>query len=147
MATKDYSQATDGTKIVSIDPWLEPFVDGLRSRFAVYKAWSDRIKKNEGGLAQFSKGCERMGLHVDPKTQAVIYREYAPGVNQANLIGDFNGWNRDSHPMSRDDFGFWAVTVPPKDDGSCAIEHGSKIKISMVTASGERIERLPAWIK
>jgi 1,4-alpha-glucan branching enzyme len=145
MTTKDYSNADDGTKIVSFDPWLEPFVDGLRSRYAVFKKWYDEIQKTEGGLANFSKGYEKMGLHVDPQSQAVTYREYAPGVEKASLIGDFNGWNRDSHPMQKDQFGLWTVTIPASS-GKCPIEHGSKIKISMVTPSGERIERLPVWI-
>lgn len=146
MTTTDYSKATDGTKIISIDPWLEPFADGLRSRYAVYRSWADRIKQNEGGLANFARGYERMGLHVDPKTQAVTYREYAPGATQASFIGDFNAWNRDSHKMARDNFGVWSITVPALSDGQCAIAHGSKIKICMISASGEQLDRLPVWI-
>jgi len=48
--------------------------------------------------------------------------------------------------MTRDKYGVWSITVPAKD-GVCPIPHDSKIKISMVTPGGERIERLPAWIK
>ncbi len=68
--------------------------------------------------------------------------------------------------MKKDDFGVWSVVVPAKA-GQPAIPHNSKIKvspipsslsrvktnqslvyqISMVTPSGERVERLPAWIK
>lgn len=146
MASRDYSKATDGTKIISLDPWLEPFADSLRSRYALYRKWSETIQKYEGGLERFSLGYEKMGFHIDTKTGSVIYREYAPGVNQAFLIGDFNGWNRDSHPMKRDDFGVWSIELPGHG-GKPAIEHGSKIKISMITPSGERIERLPAWIQ
>lgn len=147
MTTKDYSTAKDGTKIVSLDPWLEPFADPLRSRYALYKKWVDSIESSEGGLAKFSQGYLKMGFQVDQNSQAVTYREYAPGVQKAYLIGDFNGWNRDSHPMTRDDFGVWALTLPPGQHGQCAIPHKSKIKLSMITPSGERIERLPAWIK
>lgn len=48
--------------------------------------------------------------------------------------------------MTRDDYGVWSVTVPALANGAVAIPHDSKIKISMVLPSGERIERLPAWI-
>ena len=48
--------------------------------------------------------------------------------------------------MTRDQYGVWSITVPAKH-GVCAIPHDSKIKISMLTPGGERIERLPAWIK
>jgi 1,4-alpha-glucan branching enzyme len=48
--------------------------------------------------------------------------------------------------MTRDAFGVWEIVIPPTADGKVAIPHDSKIKISMVLPSGERIERLPAWI-
>lgn len=147
MAATDYSKATDGTKIISLDPWLEPFAGSLRSRYALYKKWADSIETSEGGLAKFSQGYLKMGFQVDPSSQSVTYREYAPGVQRAYLIGDFNGWNRESHPMERDDFGVWSLTIPPSHQGQCAIPHKSKVKLSMITPSGERIERLPAWIK
>lgn len=147
MTSKDYSKATDGTRVISIDPWLEPFAPALRSRHALYKKWSDTIEKTEGGLDQFSLGFQKMGFHVDSKTGTVTYREYAPAVIRAYLIGDFNGWNRDSHPMERDNYGVWSIEVPGHG-GKCPIEHGSKIKISMVSpVSGQRLERLPAWIQ
>lgn len=143
----DYSKATDGTRVISIDPWLEPFAPALRERYALYKKWSDSIKSTEGGLLQFAKGYERFGFQIDPTTQSVTYTEWAPGVKEASLIGDFNGWDRHSHGMKRDDFGVWSITVPATQKGVCPIQHGSKIKISMVKPDGERIERLPAWIK
>lgn len=147
MTSKDYSKATDGTRVISIDPWLEPFADALRSRHSLYQKWADTIEKYEGGLDRFSLGFQKMGFHVDPKTGSVTYREYAPGVIRAYLIGDFNGWNRDSHEMKRDDFGVWSIEIPGQG-GKCPIEHGSKVKISMVSPnSGHRLERLPAWIQ
>ena len=39
-------------------------------------------------------------------------------------------WNRTSHPMKKDSFGVWEITVPPKSPGVCAIPHDSKIKVS-----------------
>lgn len=46
--------------------------------------------------------------------------------------------------MTKSEFGVWECYVPPKD-GKCAIPHDSMVKISMTTASGESIDRLPAW--
>lgn len=28
-----------------------------------------------------------------------------------NLVGDFNGWNRTSHPLRQNERGFWSITV------------------------------------
>lgn len=143
----DYSKATDGTRVISLDPWLEPFAPGLKTRYALYKKWRDTIDATEGGLAKFATGYERLGFLVDEATQAVTYREWAPGATSAHLIGDFNAWNREAHPMKKDDFGVWQIDIPAQKDGKCAIQHGSKIKITMKSQTGEQIDRLPAWIK
>ncbi|KAI0019819.1 carbohydrate-binding module family 48 [Xylariomycetidae sp. FL0641] len=135
----------DGTGVVQLDPWLEPFSGSLKRRYAKAHEWIDRIQATEGGLDKFSKGTEIYGLNVD-KNNNIIYREWAPNATEAYLIGDFNGWNRGAHPMTKNEFGVWEITLPAKD-GQPAIPHNSKIKISMTTPSGEWIDRLPAWIK
>lgn len=85
-----------------------------------------------------------MGITV-AENGDITYREWAPNVNSAQLIGDFNGWNRESYWMQRDEYGVWSIDLPAKD-GQPQIPHNTKVKISMVLPSGERIERLPAWI-
>lgn len=75
----------------------------------------------------------------------ITYREWAPNATSAQLIGDFNGWNRESYWMQRDEYGVWSIHLPAKD-GQPQIPHNTKVKISMILPSGERIERLPAWI-
>ncbi|KPI35907.1 1,4-alpha-glucan-branching enzyme [Cyphellophora attinorum] len=133
--------APDGTGIIQLDPWLGDFRDALKSRFAKAQHWIDVINKTEGGLEKFSRGYEQMGFIVLPNGD-IRYREWAPNAREASLIGDFNGWDRGATPMKRNDFGVWEVILPAN-----TIPHNSKLKISMVTQSGERIERLPAWIK
>jgi 1,4-alpha-glucan branching enzyme len=60
-----------------------------------------------------------------------LYREWAPNAMRAYLIGDFNNWDRDATPMTKDDFGVFEVTVPGKD-GKPAIAHDSKVKVSSI---------------
>jgi 1,4-alpha-glucan branching enzyme len=43
------------------------------------------------------------------------------------------------------EFGIWEIRIPHLQDGSVAVPHNSKVKISMISASGQRIERLPAY--
>ncbi|KJR87369.1 1,4-alpha-glucan branching enzyme [Sporothrix schenckii 1099-18] len=131
--------------VTVIDPWLSPFKDALKRRFSKSKEWIEKINTTEGGLDKFSKGAEIFGLNVD-KDNNITYREWAPNATQASLIGDFNGWNHDSHPMTRNDFGVFELKLPSKN-GEPQIPHNSKIKISLVLPSGERVDRLPAWIK
>ncbi|RFU33406.1 hypothetical protein B7463_g2915, partial [Scytalidium lignicola] len=135
----------DGTGVIKLDPWLEPFKDSLKARYKKAQDWMTTINETEGGLDKFSKGTEKFGLNVD-KSNNITYREWAPNATHASLIGDFNDWNRESHPMKKDPFGVFEIVIPAQN-GKPAIPHKSKIKISMLTPSGERIERLPAWIQ
>lgn len=34
--------------------------------------------------------------------------------------------------MKKDNYGVWEVIIPPNPDGTCAIPHDSKIKVSFV---------------
>ncbi|PAV21148.1 glycoside hydrolase family 13 [Pyrrhoderma noxium] len=136
----------DSKPVLERDPWLEPFLPAIAQRHGRFSQWRDTINQYEGGYDTFSKGYEKFGFNVD-KDGSIIYREWAPNANEAALIGDFNNWDRSSHPMTKDSFGIWEIKVPPKSTGEPAIPHDSKLKISMVLPSGERIERLPAWIK
>lgn len=45
----------DGTGVLRLDPWLEPFQDSLRSRYAQTQRWLKTLNEHEGGLDKFSK--------------------------------------------------------------------------------------------
>ncbi|GME27791.1 alpha-glucan-branching enzyme protein [Neofusicoccum parvum] len=136
---------SDGTGIVSLDPWLSPFKDGLKSRYSKAQQWIKSIDEHEGGLEKFSRGYEKFGIHVN-NDNSITYREWAPSALRAYFIGDFNDWNRDSHEMTKNEFGVFEITLPAKD-GQPAIPHDSKIKISLVVPNDHaRQERVPAWI-
>ncbi|KAG5461603.1 MAG: glycoside hydrolase superfamily, partial [Olpidium bornovanus] len=137
------AETDEGTGVVRIDPWLEPFRGAIRHRYSMYKEWLDRINKNDAGYDKFTRAYEHFGLHSTPN--GIVYREWAPGATSASLIGEFNNWDWNAHPMKRDQYGVWEVAVPNSSDGSPAIPHNSKIKISMTSPTGERFDRLPAW--
>jgi len=131
--------------ICKIDSWLKPFATAIKRRHESYKKWEKEINQNEGGFAKFSRGYERFGLNVQQNGD-IVYREWAPNAKTASLIGEFNDWDRSKHPMKKDSFGVWEVHIPAKNS-TPAIPHNTKVKISMTTPEGERIDRLPAWIK
>lgn len=41
-----------------------------------------------------------------------------------------DGWNKESHPYTKLEYGKWEINIPPASDGSCAIKHLSEIKVS-----------------
>ncbi|KAL4734191.1 1,4-alpha-glucan-branching enzyme [Aspergillus similis] len=136
---------SDGTGIIDLDPWLEPFREAIKRRFNYVESWIKTVDEAEGGLDKFSKGYEKFGFNVS-ETGDITYREWAPNAVEAALVGDFNDWDTGANPMTRDDFGVWEIVLPARD-GTPVIPHDSKVKITMVTRSGERIYRIPAWIK
>ncbi|KAF4918172.1 1,4-alpha-glucan-branching enzyme [Colletotrichum viniferum] len=135
----------DGTGVVKLDPWLSPFQESLKRRYARAQDWIQKINDTEGGIEKFSKGTSIFGFNVD-KDNNIVYREWAPNATQAFLTGDFNNWDRNSHEMTKNNFGVFEITLPAVNGGA-AIPHNSKIKISLQLPSGERVDRLPAWIK
>jgi len=132
----------------SLDGYLKAFEHAHHGRYEHLNSLVSKIEQDCGGLDQFSRGWEgERGLiaHADGR---ITYREWAPGASEAFLIGDFNGWNRESHRMKRDQFGVYSIELQPLGENKdWAIAHGSRVKISMmVDGRTDRVERIPAWI-
>lgn len=136
----------DGTGLIEHDPWLERFSDALRRRFADWKAAEQRLFSAPDHAGEIDRGHEYFGLNrgtLDGKP-GVWYREWAPAAKSLALFGEFNGWNRGSHPLSRGPEGVWSLFLP--DDGPAPLRHGQKLKVHVVTAKGG-MDRIPAWIR
>jgi hypothetical protein len=41
--------------VIQLDPWLEPFKDSLKKRYAKAQDWIKKIDETEGGLEKFSR--------------------------------------------------------------------------------------------
>ncbi len=144
----DFSNATDGTRIISIDPWLKPYADKLRARYSKYLAAKRKIDDQGGLLGAPSLGHRYFGFNRGEMfgKPGVWYREWAPGALQLRLIGDFNGWNRFGNPMVRDQWGIWSLFLPDEDFADKFV-HGSRVKVHVVDENGNRIDRIPAYIR
>ena len=55
VAPKAAEVPNDGTGVIELDPWLEPFRGELKSRFAKAQNWIKTFDQYEGGLDGFSK--------------------------------------------------------------------------------------------
>jgi hypothetical protein len=89
ISTLIMTTAQDGTGVVKVDPWLEPYSASLAHRYKGYQKWVNTLNQHEGGLENFSKGYEKMGFNVSPNGD-ITYREWAPNAIEAHLIGDFS---------------------------------------------------------
>ena len=136
----------DDMEVIKQDPWLKPFAKVIKQRFQAYREWLGKLDECEGGLNEFAKGYLRRGFQV--LDNGIMYREWAPNAESASLVGDFNGWNVTTHPMRSNGFGVWEIFLEHEHDGQPQIPHGSRVKFTMICRdTGERIYRIPAWIR
>lgn len=140
-------QRADGTGLIKWDPWLEPYADHLRRRYGRYQAALKHLIDAFGSLDAVSRGHEYFGLNRGERDgqPGVWYREWAPGAQGLYLTGDFNGWNRRSHPLDRDEFGVWGLFLPD-DEYADRLTHASKLKVHVRASAGGR-DRVPAYIR
>ncbi len=137
----------DGTGLIALDPWLEPYAHALRHRYDNYRATLARVREAFGSLEGISHGHEYFGFSRGEQDgrPGVWYREWAPGAHTLHLTGDFNGWNRQSHPLARDEFGVWSIFLPDEVYASKLV-HGSYVKVHVVAVNGA-MDRIPAYIR
>ena len=127
-------------KILTIDPWLKPYYSDIALRMQRHANTRRALLGDKGDLSSFANGYLYYGI---ARTEdGWVYREWAPGADEMHLIGDFNDWDRESHPMTRLENGNWEIKL----DGEDALMHGQRIKVQ-VTKNGEKFDRIPAYIR
>jgi 1,4-alpha-glucan branching enzyme len=124
------------------DSWLSPYTRQIKDRQRMFDFRLKRIRERFGTLLDCSLGWNYYGITRDKDTGEWIYREWAPGARSLSLIGDFNQWDRESHPMVRNARGVWEIRLSPD-----TLKHQQRIKVHVVGADGEHKDRVPAWIK
>ena len=69
-------------------------------------------------------------------TEGVLFAVWAPNAQEVSVIGDFNGWNRESHKLAprEDSSGIWEGFVPGVPLYSC-------YKYSIAAKNGELLEK------
>nr|AHW50662.1 starch branching protein I [Lens culinaris] len=130
--------------ILNVDSSLEPFKDHFKYRLKRYLHQKKLIEEYEGGLEEFAKGYLKFGFNREE--DGILYREWAPAAQEAQIIGDFNGWNGSNHHMEKDQFGVWSIKIPDAD-GNPAIPHNSRVKFRFRHSDGVWVDRIPACIK
>ena len=130
---------------IARDPYLAPYRSEIEHRIRAFQAAVDSY---EGGLqGTISRGHHYFGLNRGSKDgrPGVWYREWAPAAGALSLVGEFNGWDREANPMSRDQWGVWHLFLPDTEYAG-RLTHGSLIKVRVSAANGEN-DRIPAYAR
>ncbi|EDL75919.1 glucan (1,4-alpha-), branching enzyme 1, isoform CRA_b [Rattus norvegicus] len=133
-------------RLLEIDPYLKPYAADFQRRYKKFNQVLHDIGENEGGIDKFSRGYESFGIHRC-SDGGIYCKEWAPGAEGVFLTGEFSGWNPFSHPYKKLEYGKWELYIPPKQNKSPPIPHGSKLKVVITSKSGEILYRISPWAK
>ena len=129
-------------RLVIDDPWLEPYAARILSRIQRFQATCAHLARLGGGtLADHADGHEITGIHRQPDGSWIV-REWLPKARAVSLIGDFNGWDRSSHPLQPCPQGIWTIELP-----AATLAHGQCVKLHITGENGESRDRIPATIR
>ena len=125
-------------KIIEDDPNLSAFESDLNERVRHFKQRKKELLAPGQTLTEFASGHLYYGFHK--VKGGWVYREWAPGATAMHLIGEFNNWDRTSHPMKAVGDGNWEIMIP----GVRTLRHRSKVKVAVTSARGTE-DRIPLY--
>lgn len=125
-------------KIIEDDPNLSAFESDLNERVRHFKQRKKELLAPGQTLTEFASGHLYYGFHK--VKGGWVYREWAPGATAMHLIGDFNNWNRTSHPMKAVGNGNWEIEIP----GVRTLKHRGKVKVAVTSPRGTE-DRIPLY--
>ena len=126
-------------KIMSIDPYLQPFYNDISLRMQRHADTRQQLLGDKSDLPTFANGYLYYGF-LRTET-GWVFREWAPGADAIHLIGDFNDWNRSSHPLTKLENGNWEIRL----EGEDALQHGQHVKLQ-ITRDGKTFDRIPSYM-
>ena len=127
-------------RLIELNPQLQRYGGDIDLRMFLYRATKNRILGKGQTLNDFANAHNYYGFHhVDG---GWYYREWAPSAYQLYLEGEFNGWNKTSHPLTWLGNGNWELYLPGDD----ALWDGCKVK-TVVDANMTRTEHLPLYCR
>ena len=127
-------------KITQYDPSLKQYQKDLELRMENYNRAKKSLLKKDEKLSDFANGSLFYGFHQT--NEGWYYREWVPGGEEMYLAGDFNNWNRRSHPLVKKENGVFEIFLPGKD----ALKNGQKV-MAVVIHQGKELDRIPTYAK
>lgn len=127
-------------RVLELNPQLMQFAGDIDLRMKLYHDTKRRILSMGQTLNDFANAHNYYGFHhVDG---GWYYREWAPSAYQLYLEGDFNDWNKFSHPLKNIGNGSWEIYL----EGDDALWDGCKVK-TVVDANMNITEHIPLYAR
>jgi len=79
---------------------------------------------------------EKLGAHLVTFNgrAGTVFAVWAPNARQVSILGDFNDWNAQLHPMHSSDSGIWTLFVPD-------LKEYTVYKYLITTQQGEQFDK------
>jgi len=132
-------------QIIKDDGWLAPYEPEIKARYDRYLETLQWIKEEYGSLKKYASFHKYLGFHYDKNKNGWYYREWAPAADALFLIGDFNEWNEESHPMYDKGEGIWEIFLPD-EKGKEQLQHEQLVKVR-IHGNGMVRNRIPVYIR
>jgi len=129
-------------RVLELNPQMKPYTEDIERRMQLYRNVCDRILGEKDTLTDFANAHHYYGFHH--AENGWYYREWAPGARKMFLEGDFNDWDRTSHPLKPIGSGNWEIFLPGDD----ALWEGCRVKVVVDAGSGMvPMERIPLFAR
>ena len=127
-------------KILTYDKNLAYFEKDFDLRMERYEKKKKQLLPKGGSLADFANGSEYFGFHKSP--DGWYYREWAPAADKLWLTGEFCGWDRQAHPLTKLENGVFELFLP----GTDTLRDGMMV-MTVVEHQGKLLERIPLYAR
>ena len=125
-------------KIYNIDRLLRFYRKDIDQRMLNYENKKRQLLQPGQTLSDFANGHLFYGFHR--QEAGWYYREWAPGAEAMYLTGDFNDWQRHTHPMEKKEDGLFELFLP----GADALRDGQRVMV-IVVHDGKELDRIPLY--
>lgn len=127
-------------QLIADDPWLAPYEADIQTRLDYLKKRLSEIEEHHKSIDKYSLRHKELGFNYDKNLKGWYYREWAPAAKLLSLIGDFNNWDANKHPLSNVGNGIWEIFIPEKD----GLKHLSQVKVKVESNLGFA-DKIPAY--
>jgi 1,4-alpha-glucan branching enzyme len=81
---------------------------------AVPESWLSNFDKYLISEGTHERSYEKLGAHLVSfdSQDGIVFAVWAPNARQVNIVGEFNGWDDQLHPMNSSDSGIWTLFIP-----------------------------------
>jgi 1,4-alpha-glucan branching enzyme len=98
--------------------------------------WLSDFDKYLIGEGTHERAYEKMGAHLVSFAgqEGIVFAVWAPNASQVSIIGEFNGWDGQQHPMHSSDSGIWSLFIP-------GLQEQTVYKYRLITQQNEQFDK------